>query len=337
MYYPPPKAFGAVADYWMGVLDGSSEAKAYQIDSYEDFREFCKRVNNKTDGNGKFYIQTKDIEIPTTATGWNQIGSSKYYAFNGHYNGNGKKITNAMKNSYKEPLFGYIDERVGGYAIKNLSYDYVADPYDDTNKSNIIGALAYELIQGTIDNVKVNATVRYNTNYYPIGGIVGTVRKNGVVKNCVFNGSVRNEDSSSHEFRIIVGGITGLLKGGQIENCLVSLDVEGVSAGNSNYEGTSYYSYAGGVVGVISGDASKVTNCAVKGKVYSDKYAGGIAGYVNGGTVLSCYVLDGSNVESNIAAGGIAGYLRNKGVISADKIVMTSKVQAKETAVGGIV
>ena len=310
------------------------------IDSYEDFIAFRNRTNNNTDGNGKFYKQTVDITLPNSLTSsWTPIGDDDdYYPFRGHYNGNGKKITNLMKNSYKSSLFGYIDVRVGDYAIKNLSLDYAADPYDDSRTSNLTGALAEELINGTIDNVKVNSTVRNVRSYYDdynLGGIVGIVRAGSTVKNCVFNGSVSLQHNSSKALTLMAGGVAGLLEGGTIENCLVSADF--VSADNTYRYNPEPRAYAGGIVGIVSGDNSKVFNSAFNGKVWSNGYTGGIAGYVIGGTVLSCYVLDGSNVEGKYSAGGIAGYLCNEGVISADKIVMTSTVTASDTALGGIV
>ena len=334
----PPPVF---ASYWNEGKDGDSEASAYVIDSLQDLKDLQQRVNNGTEPAGKFYRQTKDITISTSDSGsryWNAIGYNEERPFKGHYNGD----FSIVKAVIDESLFGYVKVE-DGYAIKNLDFEgEIKDTDSDLGRTR--GGIASWLINGSIENCNVRATIEYKYYYYhPIaGGIVAIVESGGSVKNSSFSGTIScgmyYTEIDEVNYLPKAGGIVGYLKGGSIEKCLATFKSAGVYAYHGG-EGstTDAPAYAGGIVGEVDGESSKVINCVAQGKVNSTQYSGGIVGYMTGGTLTACNVLGSSDIIANESAGGIAGHLGQDGVISGDKIVMTSSVMARHTAAGGIV
>ena len=319
----PPRLIAAPLYYEEGN-SGRSETQAYIIDSVEDLNALRDRVNNGTEPTGRYYKQTANI----TTTQWTGVigDNDTTHLFTGHYDGGTHYIVHTG-NSYA--IFGHVDS-VGAFAIKNLNV-----------RGNITGwsaAIAHNLIRGLIEGCNVQGSVKYWSDNIVRGGIVGYVRKDGIVKNCRFMGSdvhAAYRDWSQPQ----AGGIVGYLEGGTVENCLAK--VSGKILAYSGSEGglDVAQSIAGGIVGYALNSAT-IKNCVFVGDVVSKQYAGGIVGYMSGGTISNCSVLNTSNITGNLEAGGIAGYLGDGATAENCIIEQTSYVEANDDtkgAAGGIV
>lgn len=321
------------ADYYDEGHYGLTESDAYIIDSLEDLMLLRTCVNEGKEPRGRYYKLVQNIEV---SSNWNQtIGDYENTPFEGHFNGNGNTIT-IRSSAYS--LLGRLN--TDGTAIKYLNVNHSGNVY----QVNIFGGIAAMLLSGTIENCSVSGNISISCgykgdyNYYGIyGGIAGSVGAKGVIKNCNFDGALSGgHDKSGTEFVSYVGGIAGSLEGGTISNCTVTI-TDSIYAYTGGSGGTEVRnSCAGGIVGEAT-ESSTIRNCRVTGVVRSKQWAGGIVGYMQGGTLSNCYVLNTSTVEGNFAAGGIAGYLGGNAVASENAIVLMSRVEAVEQAVGGII
>jgi hypothetical protein len=157
----------------------------------------------------------------------------------------------------------------------------------------------------------------YSAVYNQIGGIAGMFYNNVNIKNCHNIGNISGETTGSAS-NVFVGGIAGgsfyytnTNYRGVIEDCS--------SIGNIHAEGAVFWSWAGGIAGVVVGSGTKVVRShasgtiSVNGPTSSWPYVGGITGYNYYGSVIEqCYFtgeveVQGGNVVSDYA-GGISGY-----------------------------
>ncbi len=131
---------------WSDGGDGS-EGNPFIIDSYNRLKKLAKDTNDYANYfyQGTYFKLT--VNIDATSEDWTPIGKNYNYSFNGHFNGGNHFISYKINDSdaHNQGLFGYLD----GGSIKNLSI-----------YANITGAGDY------------------------VGGIVGFVGFNAVVKNC---------------------------------------------------------------------------------------------------------------------------------------------------------
>lgn len=120
-------------------------------------------------------------------------------------------------------------------------------------------------------------------------------------------GDVKNlgvEDTDMRSIDSNVGGVTGYLTGGSIENCYVTGGVAGLNN-------------VGGVAGSVNGGSIK--NCHVTGKVgnIGESNIGGIAGTVSsGGSIENCYATSAVTSGNGSNVGGVAGSVSGNSVIT---------------------
>ncbi|MGN1051046.1 MAG: metallophosphoesterase, partial [Acutalibacteraceae bacterium] len=128
------------------VFSGSgTKADPYKITSEDDFNNFTNDLKSGETYSGKYFVQTKDIDMSSVSS---YQGLNESYTFAGTYNGNGKTINVSISKSS------------GNYAV----FPYVTGTVMNT---------------GTTGSIKTSTSA---TNY--ACGIARSVRETGVIINC---------------------------------------------------------------------------------------------------------------------------------------------------------
>lgn len=314
-------------------IDGSSAEKAYEIANAVQLKLLAMRVNgdDAANWNAKYYKLTANIDLSTvcgSAKGsWMPIGKSKTLPFKGHFDGNGKTISNlyiSNKADY-QALFGCINSaEVKGVTVEGsvkgriqvagiVAYSTKGTIYNCTNKATIVAETVstseyFHCVGGIVGITENSTDVNYCTNSGTVsgtfnstvissttlvsGGIAGFCQSESAVKGCVNTGNV-NAYSSNTE-RVNAGGIAGKLNKSTISCCYNTGDVANPTLGGS-------YSYSGGVtadanVAVFNGNFST-------GKTTCDGVAGGLLGF-SGSTTT---VIFNSDMFVSISGGATEG------------------------------
>ena len=284
--------------------------------------------------------------------------SSNTAGFKGVIDGNGKTIYGLTISTNKSNGYGFVSTLIGtDAALKNINFkDYSIV----SGKSNVALAAVYVKNGATVENVTVgegsisgsqyvagvvsnivnggtvnectsNATVTVTSRY--AGGIVASANRSddneAIISNCVNNGKVSTNGSSSYLALGYVGGIVGTSSAAEVSGCTNNGEVSAVN--NSNKSGTKV-ECVGGIVGqqVHGGN---VKNCVNNANITSEaSYAtGGIVGWLryfsssfdsaksyNVTEVSGCTNWGSILTTNNGGAGGIVGLIYNYGVIKSN-------------------
>ncbi len=359
-------------------LKGEGTADSpYLVESAEDLAYLAKSVNEGNTYEGKYIIQTADIDLggkEWTPIGFQKINGAEVDApFSGVYSGLGHKVTGLWISKVPTNhtgLFGYVMSGEVEAGIANLTVEG-AITLDGVASSNIgIGGIAGSVGKDTsafkanvvlancTSNVAVTLT---NCTAEPrVGGLTGYVFY-GKVQNCVSNGDV--SVTASNQTR--VAGFVGQTNRTHFLNCVSNGTVYGevtVGAKAGRVAGIASVITRGGV----KGDEDNATytifeNCinngAITGKGMQNVWVAGIGAdfYVNAGTwagkdarvkFINCVNTGAIYSETNNTgffphAGGIAGYTQNGYTeyefIGCVNNAEISSVGGKEVRAGGIV
>ena len=243
--------------------EGTAESP-YLVESAEDLAYLAKSVNEGNTYEGKYIIQTADIDLggnEWTPIGFQKINGAEVDApFSGVYSGLGHKvtglsITKALTNH--TGLFGYVMSGEVEAGIANLTVE---------------GAI-------TLDAVA--------SNNIGIGGIAGSVGKdtssfkaNVILANCTSNVSVTLTNCTAEPR---VGGLSGYVFYGKVQNCVSNGDVSVVASNQTR---------VAGFVGQTN--RTHFLNCVNNGTVYGEVTVGAKAGRAAG-------------IASVITRGGVKG------------------------------
>lgn len=261
-----------------------------QISNLDEFLAFRDEVNAGEKFENKNVYLTSDIDLSSVCgedvngemVSWEPIKS-----FYGSFDALGHTISglyiHAETDSRKNyGLFGtvYGDDS----AIKNLTVHgsvYVSRP--DLTKPSYADCGSVAAIAGHgeyIENCHSTAKIETSGNALCTGGIV--CKAYGIVSDCVFDGSVKNEGRYA-------GGVCAYtLSDTPVINCINNGTVTGDQ-------------YVGGVVGISTDD---VINCSNTGDVSGGEYVGGIAGQ---GDNLTENCTNTGNITGTRYVGGILG------------------------------
>ncbi len=244
--------------------DGSTAEKAYEISTPAQLAKLAELVNERNASYyNKYYKLMNDLDLSSygknydSGKGWIPIGNQVTKPFEGSFDG-------------------------GGHIIRGL---YINRP-----TANLQGLFGYTT-GGTLKNLGVvNANI---TAASAVGGVVGMLKKTGVVENCYTTGSISGTGDIGG-----VGGIVGTVEG-PLKNCYSASMVHGTQQN------------IGGVAGVVKG---VVENCYSTGTITGTGNVGGVAGSVDTtGTVRNCVAMNPAvNGTSNV--GRVVG--SSKGVLS---------------------
>ena len=190
-----------------------------------------------------------------------------------------------------------------------------------------IGGITGRSGAGTFINCSFNGTVErsetltYETNYHPMGGILGGAEEGVIIQGCSTSGTMTSK--------------SGCASGGILGYCASPLDIIGCQ---STMNITSRDDVAGGIVGQSSG-AITLTKCVFDGQINSQ---GGVVGGILGqgddtigyGTRISkCFssgIINGTNF-----IGGILGRASNQGLTMED-CGTTMRINASDSYNGGL-
>ena len=213
-------------------------------------------------GKNEVFVLDADLDLSMVCGpsdgNWTPIGSSSSYSFKGYFDGN-------------------------GHTISGL---YISDSGSSTNYKGLFGYLN----DGSVSNLTVMGSV---LGYQYVGGIVGYMRGNSRIANCVNLASV----SSSYYY---VGGICGYCD--QVSSSITHC----VNMGNV----TSTKSYVGGIVGSDYGPIEYCYNIGSVSSTTSSAYVGGIVGYITKDNVRHNYNLGrvtAAGVSTSATCGAIIG------------------------------
>lgn len=326
--------------------DGTQDSP-YLVETAEDLAFLAKSVNEGNTYEGKYIVQTADIDLggkEWTPIGHQKINSAETDApFSGVYSGLGHKVTGLSITTVGDShvgLFGYVMSGEVEAGIADLTVEG-AITLDGVTASNFgVAAIAGSIAKDTstfnaklyVINCTANVDISLtNCKGEPRVGAVAGYIFNAKVENCKASGNV----SVVGEKAIRAGGFVGQTNRSQYLDCIADVNVTS-DAGNANVTAR-----AAGFCGVITrggvaGDEATaeyttfeniITNGDISGRSGNAVMAAGIAAdyYVNNKTwagldikvkMINCINNGNITAESTGTsgyphAGGIGGYTGN--------------------------
>ncbi|WNY24243.1 hypothetical protein MmiHf6_15730 [Methanimicrococcus hongohii] len=205
----------------------------------------------------------------------NNQNPSNGYVISADYLGFFAKTEDATIKNNTGTIIGYMNGGVveNVHVYTNTSYTNAVSGTDKV--SGLVGSMSTSKVC-TISNSSFTGNIQSIGQNTYVGGIVGNVGANSIIKNCTFNGTINSLMSA--------GGISGS-SSGTIQNCYADGKI------NSQV-------YSGGIVGSMN--SGTITRCQSDALIIGD-YAGGITG-ISAGTIT-----DSFSTGSLIAMSGAAG------------------------------
>ncbi|MBR5885814.1 MAG: hypothetical protein IKY93_04090 [Alistipes sp.] len=314
----------AISSQWGGGSGTINDP--YLVDSAEDLVSLATLCNS-TDTNAayanKVYQQICDIDM--SGISFTPIGNTDPHAFMGTYDGGGFTISglNVTPSAATEAsaLFGYaVQANICNLTIKDMtnhstaekSAGFIGVSYGSTvtdcalegqlNLYNIYsGGIIGWMDSGRVANCKVTGRVENNvagitwngqTNSAITGGFVGYALNDAVIENCTLSGDVAVMGRYA-------AGIVARLEDSTVRGCTI----------RNASEISSISHYCGGIVAMMVGNTSLISDCRFEGRVNSGyTITGGIVGSINAGKVYNCIATSTSSVADDANnVGGIAG------------------------------
>ena len=298
---------------------GTSE-DPYLIASLENLYWLAVQTNAGNTFDGKFFLQTADIDASETQSwfcglGWIPIGTTGN-SFWGSYDGGCNTIESlyiSRPNESNIGLFGYV--RGSGTRLEKLRILNA-----NITGEGCVGGLAgrlrsyAEVAYVDVENIIINLSDLYG------GGLVGVNYDYASIYRCSSSGQVHRGDSSSYNY---VGGfIGGIGEFATVDECYSTTEVTSLNnrsiggfAGLVSARGEAKNSYsrgsvnaAGERVGGFCGDLGNgtISNCFSTGLVYSPfYYVGGFNGKLGSGVCLeNFWDIETSNQSTSSCATG---------------------------------
>ena len=203
-----------------------------------------------------------------TPIGWYDNANSVDYYYSGTFDGNDNTISGLYYNG----------------TISASDYDFYSVGFFGRNA-------------GTIKDVGVENSyfeLKYSGSFCYFGGVCGTNKGSGVIKNCNFTGTVIATvkiSLSSRGYGTFIGGVCGS-NVGEIKDCINSGKIETTTLEDS------YLYYVGGVCG--RNYNATIENCTNKGEVGGTDNVGGVCGY-------NCAYNGSPKIESCSNTGKVSG------------------------------
>ncbi len=241
---------------------------------YNDFSELIKAIRENPSGEfilgADLVANEKDLEVEE-----NNVKTKLDYYFDGVFSG--RLIGQDGENKFtiydlKAPLF---KEMTNG-SVKNIDFKQV----DINSKVAYIATVAGVLTNSTVEDVSVSGRIEGPGN---IGGVVGRITQNSVLRNVSYQGEIILNDNIPN----YTGGIVGSANTNSlIEKAKVDVSMTGAL--------TNQERRMGGIVGgMISG--ARINQAYVKGsivnKTISNAQVGGVAGTLYVGGVIRNVVM----------------------------------------------
>jgi len=157
---------------------------------------------------------------------------------------------------------GSLDNYIGGLVGKS---------FGDIEHSHATGTVVGRVKTGGLVGLCANGSVQHSyatgpvtADKYMVGGLIGRVTSDSSVTHCYASGRVTGTGSLSG--RTNAGGLVGSNRGGRIETCYATSDVDGAAE------------IVGGLIGENYSE-SVVTDCYAVGEVQGENPVGGLIGH----------------------------------------------------------
>lgn len=295
------------------VLDRlQKDGDTYLLRNRKDFDYFSAYVISGYSTSGKTFkvVPENGSYIDMGGTAYVPGGYYQYSAFHGKayqssfqgtFDGNNKPIRNLKieldSDKARAALIGTLN---GGGVVKNViigassgDSSTISTPHSDA------GSVVGYLTNGTVQDCFNYATVSSDGNQ--IGGIVSNLNdSNAVVKGCKNYGNVTGAYK--------VGGITGIVQNGTVENCYNDSTVTGTGSTKDKTIYDADGAFVGGIAGVVA--SGNVQYCYSTGAVKATKskigFVAGIASAVQSGvTIQYCFAkYIAANISTNNTSTG---------------------------------
>jgi len=282
-----------------------AEGDPFLISTAVELAALAARVNDDTEPAGQYYKLTADIDLSAYGAshnggaGWTPIGSNGQ-PFEGHLDGNGKKVTGLYINvpgDQDAGLFGAMSTA----SVKDLDIQGV-----NITAGEYLGALVGRTYDCTISNCTATGVIKGELD---VGGLVGWVMDETTMTNCRADCTVTGN--------MYVGGLASSASYGSISNCYATGTVTAEHAvgglvgwvrhnsiANSYATGAVVGGYeVGGLAGVVG--YSIIRDCYATGAVTAGYDVGGLVGYAVRVDISSCYTIGAVSAEDY--AGGLVG------------------------------
>lgn len=301
----------------VGQLDSS---KYLKISTASDFRTFISNIANGRTYEGQKIILANDINLGgiDLDSYWSSGNATK--EFKGHFNGNGKKLSNVTMHSSGDRVALFRTTGTGAI-IENLILENV-NIVGSGEKSGTAALIGYAKDSLVLNNIQILSGKVEGYNY--VGGLVGQANSSAKIQviNSLNKATIvaRKNDA---------GGILGNVGNYYIKN----------TENNGNV--TSNNGNAGGLVGYNTSESKNVSsfvrNCKNTGAISGYAHAGGIAGYISSNDPHSRFYNNentGVVVSATKNAGGIVGYTEGGGVYASNK--NSGSIESTKYYAGGI-
>lgn len=290
---------GTSVDFFDKIGAGTAE-DPYQISTGAQLAYLARKVNNTKYSSNKYakayYILTSDIDLNNKT--WTGIGHLNCY-FNGHFDGNGKTISNVTGS-------GLFDDVGGDVTIKNLTVENI-------NLTSSTGGLVDQIDSGKgtsalIQNCHVSGRIE-SSNSFAKAGLVRSARSTLRIETC---SSSVNITGTGYLVGIIGDFYSSADDTLTIRNCTNSGKMESTETSSGNVG-------AAGIVARLTGGKTLIENCVNTGEIVAQsggQYYGGIVSEsksTKGNTIRNCenYGNITCKVEkSSILTAGICAYER---------------------------
>lgn len=268
----------------------------------------------------------------TLTENWGRVGKTnagdtKNNDYTGTFDGNNHQI-NGLNIVTTDGYIGFIASLGASGKVQNLSIK--VESISSTSNGQVMGGIVGNVAAGaSIENCTVvleagnsiisNDGVEKNISGFYAGGIAGKCL--GTIKNC----TVLASGDASIQAKNSVGGISGYLEEGIMENCQVS----GVSLVAYVLMGDPLAPQgdAAGVVGELKNKAQVIACSSADYKIACGNRAGGIAGRLNGTNIAitGCYSVKG---QINQEYGGQLLIQKAGGIVGESNGQTTNKITA---------
>lgn len=356
-YVPSDKNTAWDASVAKKFADGDgTQSTPYKITCGSELAFLAEEVNRGVTFEDNYFILENDIDLALNE--WIPIGyyyadeekGNLVYSFNGHFNGNGHKVTNVqMKNmtsSHELPaysmditvgLFGALSgAEISGLTIENCTISFTRAVEGEV----LAGVLAGYAGSSKITDCSVNGTISVKGHSRTVGAVLIGAVSDSEIKNVTIDGSVSlgndsdvndaglaagyavktsfesvtasGKVSSANETNAYVGGLVGYSSEIKINGGSINATV------NAETTGSESFLMAGGVAGAYynSADIDVKAETDVTAKAVCDLYAGGAYGYneASEGEKAEYAVKVSASLSGKsglISAGGVCGYSSN--------------------------
>lgn len=227
----------------------------YEIDNGGKLFWFAQYVNSQSDGNVVANaVVTCDIDLEGRS--FPGIGKTNAKCFSGVFDGQNHTISNFYQigQIYRTGLFSTVKGSAQTPAVvKNFT---LTGTKTVSTTNGMQGSVAGEIeAYATLFNVNSTVNITCSVQATLVGGFVGCINKNGTVDRCRYHGTLASANSYDR-----IGGLAGVMRGGQLKNSLFDGEITNTSNSGSLV--------LGGLVGKTeNADGSKISNCLSHGTI----------------------------------------------------------------------